>query len=468
MRATLAFVLFITLAFTVLADLPTHCVIDQVLGDWTFSLTKNTYDNTVVKQYPLESTPELTEKLRIKLQEPDIATLEDGTKGRWTLIYDEGFDIFIGGKIYFAFFNYTKSGSTVTSHCDRTFTGWYHDEGVAPKNWGAFRGQKDGSNGVATTYVEELKPKAVNALYKNDMEFINKINSVQNEWVAEYQPQFENMQLGKLLAMTGTKTVTKEKRRAQRAHMKRMRAHREGRNTININEFPEEFDWRNSTGVDYVSPVRDQASCGSCYVFSTAGMFEARTRIKSKGAKRDIISTQEITSCSSYSQGCDGGFPYLVSKYAEDFGVVREECYPYQGVTGTCKASQCPSEKRTFQTNYQYIGEYYGGSDEANMMKELYENGPITVGFEVYRDLMSYRRGVYSHKKTNDLDSSHPWEETNHAVLITGWGVENGVKYWNVKNSWSSRWGDKGYFKIRRGNDECGIESLAVSAIPVL
>ncbi|KAL0488577.1 dipeptidyl peptidase [Acrasis kona] len=467
MKTILFAVFFFALALSAFADLPTHCVIDQVLGEWTFSLTKDTYDNTVVKKYPLDSTPEFTETLKVTLAEPDVATLADGTKGRWTLIYDEGFDIFVGNKIYFAFFNYTKSGSVVTSHCDRTFTGWYHDDQVGAKNWGAFRGVKSGANGI-TTYVEDIKPKQTNAIFRNDVDYINKINNIQSEWTAAYQPQFEGMPLEKLIRMSGTKTVTREKRLAHKAHMDRMRPHRELRNTVSVSDFPKEFDWRNVSGVDYVSPVRDQASCGSCYIFAAAGMFEARTRIKSKLQKRDIVSTQEIVSCSDYSQGCDGGFPYLVSKYAEDFGTVREECYPYEGFTGKCKASKCPSEKRDYQTEYKYVGDYYGGSDEASMMKDVYENGPQAVGFEVYRDLMSYRSGVYSHKKTNELDGSHPWEETNHAVLVVGWGELNGVKYWAVKNSWNQRWGNKGYFFIKRGTDECGIESLAVSAVPVL
>ena len=70
---------------------------------------------------------------------------------------------------------------------------------------------------------------------------------------------------------------------------------------------PEEFDWRNVDGKNYVSPIRNQGSCGSCYAFGTMAMFEARVRIMSNGSATPVFSTQDIVSCSEYSQGCEGG-----------------------------------------------------------------------------------------------------------------------------------------------------------------
>ena len=70
---------------------------------------------------------------------------------------------------------------------------------------------------------------------------------------------------------------------------------------------PPSFDWRDVDGVNFVSPIRDQEQCGSCYAFSTMGMFEARSRIQSNLSTHYILSTQDIVSCSEYSQGCEGG-----------------------------------------------------------------------------------------------------------------------------------------------------------------
>lgn len=94
-------------------------------------------------------------------------------------------------------------------------------------------------------------------------------------------------------------------------------------------------------------------------------MHEARLRIKSNNTRKTIFSTQDIVECSDYSQGCNGGFPYLVAgKYAEDFGLVEEACNPYKGVDGNCSTN--PECKRHYATNYRYIGGFYGACNEGN------------------------------------------------------------------------------------------------------
>ena len=279
---------------------------------------------------------------------------------------------------------------------------------------------------------------------------------------------------------------------------------------------PVSFDWRNVNSVNYVSPVRDQgicicpfvenklklwllnyiASCGSCYIFSSMALLESRVRIATNNSETPVFSTQEVVDCSQYSQGCEGGFPYLIAgKYAQDFGVISDDCYPYSGVDQKCSlplnstSTRCRKRTYTFQYNYigtivtfwnhclwqfLFTGGYYGACNEDLMRLELVKSGPLSVGFEVYPDFMSYKGGVYSHGHNQDssLQSSlgfSPFELTNHAVLIVGYGVDkaSGEKYWIVKNSWGTNWGLDGYFWIKRGNDECGIESLAVAASPI-
>ena len=74
-----------------------------------------------------------------------------------------------------------------------------------------------------------------------------------------------------------------------------------------------------------------------------------------------------------------------------------------------------------------------------------------------------FQSGIYHH--IDIRDKFNPWEITNHVVLIVGYGEEQGVPYWIVKNSWGTGWGEDGFFRIRRGNDECSIESMAVGIV---
>ena len=86
---------------------------------------------------------------------------------------------------------------------------------------------------------------------------------------------------------------------------------------------------------------------------------------------------------------------------------------------------------------------------------------------QVYPDFSYYKEGIYHH--TGLLDATGPFELTNHAVLLVGYGrcAKCGQNYWVVKNSWGDGWGEKGFFRIRRGSDECAIESIAVAATPI-
>lgn len=99
--------------------------------------------------------------------------------------------------------------------------------------------------------------------------------------------------------------------------------------------------------------------------------------------------------------------------------------------------------------------------DVASMQKEIMTKGPIEVAFYVYGDFQSYKGGIYKRSKKDDAP------EGGHAVKAIGWGegpetdAETGepVKYWLIANSWSPEWGEKGFFRIERGTNECGIET---------
>ena len=104
------------------------------------------------------------------------------------------------------------------------------------------------------------------------------------------------------------------------------------------------------------------------------------------------------------------------------------------------------------------------------MRIQMVKNGPIAVSFEVYSDFEAYQGGIYHHVTLSDSEPGFdPFEITNHAVLAVGYGADpkTGEKFWIVKNSWGEDWGENGYFRIRRGTDECAIESIAVESFPI-
>lgn len=107
--------------------------------------------------------------------------------------------------------------------------------------------------------------------------------------------------------------------------------------------------------------------------------------------------------------------------------------------------------------HFSGLSSYNVPANEADIMYEIMNNGPVEAGFEVYEDFGNYATGIYHHVAGKYLGG--------HAVRIIGWGVEKGEKYWLVANSWNEGWGEKGTFRIRRGN-ECGIEERVSAGMP--
>ena len=94
------------------------------------------------------------------------------------------------------------------------------------------------------------------------------------------------------------------------------------------------------------------------------------------------------------------------------------------------------------------------------MRRELLAHGPLQVAFQVFADFHSYRSGTY----VRTPSAAGP--NGGHAVKIVGWGEDAaGVPYWTVANSWSATWGNGGFFNIRRGTNECGIEQTPAAGL---
>ena len=437
-----------------LADTPANCTYQDVSGTWTLYLGPASNAVTNLDQYCSKFTrADVVRTLTVELKFPDVAVDEFGREGFWTLVYNQGFEVVIGDHKYFAFSNYTTVAGKTTSFCHSTLNGLGHD--LWGHNWNCYFGVKtQGALSINTNTKPHQSP--LGQKYIPNITFKEEINSKQSLWKATDYPQLLNMTLGERLQRAGGVSGLKPPPVAPVSP-----------NTLSyVQDLPTSFDWTSVDGTNYVSAIRNQGQCGSCYAFASMAMLEARLRIRTSNKLQRVFSPQEVVSCSPYAQGCAGGFPYLIAgKHAEDFGVVEESCYPYIGSDSKC-AQNTDTCLRYHSTDYYYVGGFYGACNEAEMRLELYNNGPIAVGFEVYNDFEQYKSGIYHH--TGLTDKFNPWEITNHAVLVVGYGEEGGTKFWRVKNSWGENWGEQGFFRIMRGNDETSIESLAVAARPII
>ncbi|RUS75039.1 hypothetical protein EGW08_017220 [Elysia chlorotica] len=448
----------IILAVCIQADTFANCTYEDIRGTWVFEMGPSQKDAS--KDLECTSTKQIS--VKVTLDYPDIAIDEFGNKGFWTIIYNQGFEVVVGGVKYFGFSVFKSQRVSV---CDQVNPGWAHD--VHGHDRRCFQGKKQSP---AIKFMAKAFPGSTLRFQKaiNSEEMVASINKAQKSWTATKYPQFEGLSHEDFVKMAGGKN-SKVMSRPKSAPVTEKQENVRG-------SLPTSFDWRKVEGQNFVSPVRNQQQCGSCYAFASMAMAESRVQIMTNNTQKHVFSPQDIVECSPYSQvmnyvslslGCGGGggLPYLIGgKYAEDFGLVDEKCNLYKGFDGKCSTDKSCS--RYYMTDYKYVGGYYGGCNEVAMMEAIYNRGPVAVGFEVYDDFMSYKSGVYHHAFL-----SHPFEPfelTNHAVLVVGWGEVNSDRYWIVKNSWGSTWGIDGYFWIRRGTDECGIESMAVEATPIL
>jgi len=223
-------------------------------------------------------------------------------------------------------------------------------------------------------------------------------------------------------------------------------------------DLPDSFDSRTKWPT-CIHPIRNQAQCGSCWAFAASEVLSDRFCIASQGKTNVVLSPQYLVSCDSSDYGCDGGYLSNSWQFLQQTGIPTDQCYSYTsggGDSGDCKTT-CDdgSAIKTYKA-----ASVQTPSTPADMQNELFNNGPIEVAFSVYRDFLSYTSGVYQHK-TGGLMGAH-------AVKAIGWGVSNGTPYWIIANSWGASWGQQGVFWIKRGSNECGIESNVITGTPAL
>ena len=279
-------------------------------------------------------------------------------------------------------------------------------------------------------------------------------------------------------------------------------------------KLPTSFDGR-SVWKDYITPIRNQGLCGSCYAFSSVFVLATRLAIYSNGKYKYQLSPSKLIFCSNPIEvkdneerpeqelikdtmskkvpfdyttpqslirknimSCSGETLISAWQFLYRFGVPEDSCLGYGDnenasamnltltdvVEKSC-VEVLGSSLDKCMDNETMISHRAGGyysipKNEYDIRRDIYHWGPCSSGFVIHDDFLDWNgKGVYVWDKKSDVVGGH-------AIVIMGWGEEGGKKYWIVRNSWGEDWGDKGYFKILRGENHCEIEENVFTGIP--
>jgi cathepsin B len=318
----------------------------------------------------------------------------------------------------------------------------------------------------------------------NLQKIADEVNSQDLSWKAVVHPRFQNATVADAKRILGTILSGEEGYTAPETM----------REVFPGGDIPEAFDSREafSSCANIIGHVRDQSNCGSCWAFSSTESFNDRYCMATGDATTLMAPEDTVSCCSgrkcSFSMGCNGGQPAGAWSWFTETGVTTggdnsdvgsgTSCKPYSMTscahhveptgdmpacddvetystpkcTSTCNEATYPT---SFSDDKHFAKTSYGIKGEENMQREIMEKGPISVAFTVYEDFEAYSSGVYQHVSGRNLGG--------HAVKMIGWGVDNGTPYWSIINSWNDSWGEKGLFRIIRGQNECGIENDGVA-----
>jgi hypothetical protein len=178
---------------------------------------------------------------------------------------------------------------------------------------------------------------------------------------------------------------------------------------------PASFDWRNVDGKNWMTPVRDQAGCGSCWAMATLGVTEAMYNIESNAAMNLNLAEQNFISCTGGGGTCAGGWPFDAATYMKENGVVTEACFPYVASNAPCS--------------------YACASPSANRWK-ISEHTPLSLDEHIPRDTNGWKRALLCRGPLAVCDHSY-------CVTLVGWNDATGK--WIFKNSWGEDYGTDGY-----------------------
>ncbi|GAA0183821.1 hypothetical protein Leryth_016729 [Lithospermum erythrorhizon] len=319
--------------------------------------------------------------------------------------------------------------------------------------------------GVLTcqTTSRTLQDESMASRHEQWMARYGRVYKDETEKASRFKVFEENVEYIESVNNAGTKThklsvnqfadLTNEEFRATRNGFKMSSAPKSSRTSFiyaNVTDVPASMDWRAKGAV---TPIKDQGQCGCCWAFSAVAATEGIHQLTT--GKLVSLSEQELVDCdtSGEDQGCEGGlmdnaFEFIISNH----GLATESNYPYQGVDGTCNAKKESPDAATI-AGYQDVP----ANSESALLKAV-ANQPISVAIDASgQDFQFYKSGVFQGDCGTQLD---------HGVTAVGYGqTSDGTKYWLVKNSWGSSWGENGYIRMQRDVQAAeGICGIAMQA----
>nr|UHM21917.1 cathepsin L12 [Zabrotes subfasciatus] len=211
------------------------------------------------------------------------------------------------------------------------------------------------------------------------------------------------------------------------------------------NDTTEGLDWRERGAV---TPVKDQGACGSCWIFAAVGVLEAYNYKQTN--QLVPFSEQDVLDCFP-NKTCSGGLPDDAFVYVKQSGINIEKDYPYEGERKMCRHDAFKS----YNTSFEEI--ITVDQTEEKLMEAVQKHGPIVTCLYASAEWMLYKSGVWFEEECAE-------KRLNHCVLLVGYGTQNGLDYWLLKNSWGRYWGEEGYIKLIRSKfrNYCGITSDAM------
>lgn len=217
-------------------------------------------------------------------------------------------------------------------------------------------------------------------------------------------------------------------------------------NKMPFASLPAVLDWRDRNG-NWVTAIKDQGGCGSCWAFATTAVLESMVKI-SRNTSEDIdLSEQMLVSCSGAGNCPDGGSEYRAAEFIRDTGVPFENCYPYTADDAPC--NPCPG----WMSQAVRINHWDWVAASVAAIETALQDGPVTTYMTVYSDFFYYRSGIYN-------VTAGATVKGGHFVSIIGYDQLLGC--WICKNSWGTDWGENGFFRIQMGQANTGIQNLRI------